>query len=85
MVEYAVRMKKLNSEKQMDHLLIKNKVTKSDIKSLAEKIADFHRRTEIIYKKDVLKISEDFNDLKKKKNFRPKSWAASMEKLLIMQ
>ena len=53
----------------MDHLLIKDKVTKSDIKNLSEKIADFHRHTEIIYKKDFLKIRQDFNDLKEEKEF----------------
>lgn len=67
--DYAVRMKKLNREKQMDQLLIKGQVTKSDIKNLAEKIADFHRHTEIIYKKDFLKIKQDFNDLKEEKEF----------------
>lgn len=69
LTDYAVRMKKLDPEKQMDQLLIKNHVTKSDIKNLAEKIASFHQRTEIIYKKEVLKIREDFNDLKQEKDF----------------
>ena len=69
LTDYAVRMKKLDREKQMDQLLIKDQVTKSDIKNLAEKIADFHRYTEIIYKKDFLKIKQDFNDLKEEKDF----------------
>ena len=68
-VEYAVRMQKLDKEKQMDQLLIKKQVTKPDIKSLADKISNFHSHTEIIYKKDVLKIREDFNDLEQQKEF----------------
>ncbi|MDE3182511.1 MAG: hypothetical protein KGM16_03735 [Bacteroidota bacterium] len=69
LADYAVRMKKLDREKQMDQLLIKDRVTKSDIKNLAEKIADFHRQTEIITKKDFLKIKQDFNDLEQEKEF----------------
>jgi aminoglycoside phosphotransferase family enzyme len=41
LADYVVRMKKPDPEKQMDQLLIKKKVTRSDIKSLAEKIAQF--------------------------------------------
>ena len=69
LTDYAVRMKKLDREKQMDQLLIKDRVTKSDIKNLAEKIANFHHRAEIIYKKDFLKIRQDFNDLEQEKEF----------------
>ena len=67
--DYAVRMYKQDRDKQMDRLLLQNKVSDSDIKNLAEKIALFHKRTEIIYKKDFLDIQEKFNDLEKEKNF----------------
>ena len=49
--DYAVRMYKQDRDKQMDRLLLQNKVSDSDIKNLAEKIAFFHKRTEVIYKK----------------------------------
>ncbi|MGB5205566.1 hypothetical protein [Eudoraea sp.] len=62
-VDYAVRMRKMDRTKQMDKLLVQNKVTKSDIQNLAKKIAVFHRNTVIIYQKDVLGIREEFNDL----------------------
>lgn len=67
--DYAVRMHKLDGEKQMDILLSQNKVTAPDIKNLAEKIAFFHKNTDIIYKKDFLDIQEKFNDLETEKEF----------------
>ena len=67
--DYAVRMYKQDRDKQMDRLLLQNKVSESDIKSLSEKIALFHKRAEIIYKKDILDIQEKFNDLENEKKF----------------
>ena len=67
--DYAVRMYKQDRDKQMDRLLSQNKVSEADIKSLAEKIALFHKRTTIIYKKDMLDIQEKFNDLGNEKKF----------------
>jgi len=68
-VDYAVRMNKVDREMQMDILLMKNKVTETHIRSLADKIAFFHKYTEIIYKKDPLDIQEKFNDLGTEKEF----------------
>ena len=67
--DYAVRMHKLDREKQMDVLLLQNKVTGHHIQQLAEKIAFFHKKTDIIYKKDFLDIQEKFNDLETEKEF----------------
>ena len=55
-IDYAVRMRKLERDKQMDILLLNNKVSTSDIQNLAEKIAAFHKNTNIIYEKDFLEI-----------------------------
>ncbi len=68
-VDYAVRMLKMDGDKQMDRLLVQNKVTKLDIQNLAKKIAVFHENTVIIYQKDVLDIQEDFNDLEGEKGY----------------
>jgi uncharacterized protein len=68
-IDYAVRMYKLAKEKQMDILLLENKVTETDIRKLAEKIASFHKRTEVIYKKNCLDIQEEFKDLVAEKEF----------------
>ncbi|MBI5048666.1 MAG: AAA family ATPase [Deltaproteobacteria bacterium] len=44
-VEYAVKMKRLPSDKMMDNLLKKDNVTDSMIKRIANVIAGFHKRT----------------------------------------
>lgn len=62
-VDYAVRMKKLDRNMQMDVLLLHNKVTSIHIENLAKKIADFHKRTDIVYKKDCWDLHVKFNDL----------------------
>ena len=68
-IDYAVKMNKLDPEKEMDLLLAKNKVTTDDIKKLAEKIASFHKNAIIIYQKDLLDIQEKFNDLEAQKEY----------------
>ena len=68
-IDYAVRMHKQDRNKQMDRLLAENKVSNQDIKNLAEKIAAFHTKTEIIKNKDFLDIQEKFNDLEAEKEF----------------
>ena len=68
-IEYAVRMLKMDRTKQMDQLLIQNKVTKLDIRNLAEKIALFHENTAIIHQKDVMELQVKFNDLEAEKKY----------------
>jgi aminoglycoside phosphotransferase family enzyme len=52
-IDYAVMMKRLNSQKQMDFMLEENKVTKIYISKLAKKISLFHKK--------ALIIENDFN------------------------
>jgi aminoglycoside phosphotransferase family enzyme len=68
-IEYAVRMNKQDKEKQMDALLLKNEVTETDIRNLAEKIAFFHKHTDIIKKANFLDVQEKFNDLESEKEY----------------
>src|SRR6266536_4220126 len=68
-VDYAVRMRKLDRDKQMDKLLLNNKVSATDIQNLAEKIATFHKNTGIIYEKNFLDVQEKFNDLCVEKDY----------------
>ncbi|QEC69186.1 hypothetical protein FRZ67_18405 [Panacibacter ginsenosidivorans] len=68
-IDHAVRMRKMDREKQMDLLLASNKVTQSDIQHLAEKIASFHKRANIIYEKDILDVQKKFNDLGAEKDY----------------
>lgn len=68
-IDYAVKMRKLDSSRQMDLLLMNNKVIDSDIWDLAKKISTFHKNTGVIYEKDVLQIREEFNDLKNEQGY----------------
>ena len=68
-VDYTLKMRKLDTKKQMDVLVAKNEVSESNIEKLAERIADFHKKATIIYKNAVLDIKEMFNDLGEEKEF----------------
>lgn len=68
-VDYVVRMRKVDRNKQMDVLLQNNKVTVGDINNLAEKIARFHRSSAIIYEKDISHLQKDFDDLEREKDY----------------
>jgi len=75
-VDYALKMRKLDPEKQMDVLLGQNRVSETDIKKLAQRIVDFHKNTRIINKKNVLDIGEQFNDLALEKEHISKQLAS---------
>lgn len=62
-IDYVVRMKKLDTTKQMDRLLQDGKVSVKDIQNLAERIASFHQTAEIIRDLDAMDIRVKFNDL----------------------
>lgn len=47
----------------MDVLLEQGKVNERDIKTLAQRIVDFHKSTTIIHQKNVLDLRDKFNDL----------------------
>ncbi len=68
-LDYAVKMRKLDVDKRMDKLLAKNEITANDIKNLAEKIASFHKRTTIIHDKNLEDIRGEFNDLETGKEY----------------
>ena len=82
-IDYAVRMLKMDRTKQMDQLLVQNKVTKSDIQNLANKIAVFHGNTVIIYQKDVLDIRKKFNDLEAEKEYLAAQFNGRMNATII--
>ncbi len=63
-LEYAVQMKRMDSEKQMDRLLKEDKVTQKDIRSLAKVVTDFHQNAEKLYDPFNIEESKDlFNDM----------------------
>ena len=45
-VEYAVKMRQLPAEKMLSSLLRRDRITRSIIKKVAQKIADFHQKAE---------------------------------------
>lgn len=63
-IDYTVRMKRLQTAKQMNLLLGKNLVNKEQIKVLAKKIADFHQGADIIYTPfNKAEARNKFNDI----------------------
>ena len=62
-VDYSLKMRKLDPRRQMDVLLQKDMVSEADIVNLAKCIADFHKSATIIRDRDVFEIREKFNDL----------------------
>lgn len=72
-IDYAVRMRRVEGSRQMDLLLLDNKVTASDMQRLAKKIATFHTGAAIIYQKDLMDIQKKFTDLENEKDFLKES------------
>ncbi len=68
-IDHAVRMFKMNTAKQMDVLLLGDKVTEQNIFDLAKKIAAFHQNTPVIHNKNCLDVQEMFNDLSSQSAF----------------
>jgi aminoglycoside phosphotransferase family enzyme len=63
-VDYALRMKRMDNAKEMDRLLADDKVTTDDIEKLARKIAHFHKNTRVIKNAfRTLKFHEEFADI----------------------
>jgi uncharacterized protein len=63
-VDYALKMKRMDNSKEMDKLLAENKVTKEYIEKLAEKIARFHKNTRVIKNAfRTLEFHEEFADI----------------------
>jgi uncharacterized protein len=61
--DYAVRMRRLNRQKQMDVLLGLNQVTKNDIIHLADHMALFHSKADIVRNVDPMDVRSRFNAL----------------------
>ncbi|HVU57949.1 MAG TPA: hypothetical protein VHD83_22965 [Puia sp.] len=68
-IDHAVMMQEMEPGRRMDLLLKQDKVGFTDIARLAEKVAGFHERTEIIHDKDILDIPLKFADLADEREF----------------
>ncbi len=74
-INYALKMKQLDTSRQMDKLLEKNEVTLRQMEQLADQLADFHATTEKIEAPlRVEKLYEDFADLLKVQDFIAEQW-----------
>lgn len=69
LVDYAVRMNRVDNERQMDKLLLHQQVTPDDIRHLAGKIAAFHELADIVPQKNLASLRFDFNDLNYQQEF----------------
>ncbi|MFO7615407.1 MAG: hypothetical protein R6W71_12295 [Bacteroidales bacterium] len=47
-LDHAVKMKRMDNDREMERLLRKNEVTGADLKKLAAKIAAFHKEAELV-------------------------------------
>ncbi|MDW3649828.1 MAG: hypothetical protein R8P61_22340 [Bacteroidia bacterium] len=63
LIDYAVKMKRLQASRKMDVVIQSGNLKLKDIKKLAIQIADFHRSAEPIRKElDLHRLKADFND-----------------------
>ncbi|HKK74460.1 MAG TPA: hypothetical protein VJ953_05260 [Saprospiraceae bacterium] len=64
LIDYALKMKRMDPERQMDHLLQKGEVSFSDMDAIAQQLAVFHQKAERKYEVvDLATMKEQFNDL----------------------
>lgn len=81
-IDYAVRMRKVDRSRQMDILLRSKQVSQTDIRRLAEKMAAFHLQATIVVDKHWEGMKYEFNDLEKEKEFLKRQLGADRGKLI---
>jgi aminoglycoside phosphotransferase family enzyme len=63
-IDYALKMKRMDNSKEMDKMLAENRVTETHIEKLAEKIARFHKNARVIKNAfRTLEFQEEFADI----------------------
>lgn len=68
-VDYAVKMHKMDDSKQMDILLRKHKVSKKDIYHLAQTISKFHQKVKAVWKENIIRhMIDDMKDIENQKD-----------------
>jgi aminoglycoside phosphotransferase family enzyme len=64
LLDYALKMTKMDPARQMDHLLIDDQVSFQDMNAIARQLVHFHKTTERKYNiVDIDMLKEQFNDL----------------------
>ena len=70
LIDYAVLMKRMDSTKEMDNLLERNRVSNNAIKKLAKQIACFHQNAIVIKNKiQINDLQQKYNDILTVKEF----------------
>ncbi len=82
-VEYAVKMKRLDTARRMDLLLEKDEVSLHDIESIAEQLIPFHQQAEICYTSDRQAIQKKFNALGDEVEYISKNIAPEIAEILM--
>lgn len=68
--DFAIRMKRLRSDKKMDKLLRRRQVKKENIISLAKAVASFHKKADTVTTSfEVSEASKLFNDIRSVRKF----------------
>ncbi len=82
-IDYAIKMKRMQDAKQMHLMLEKNHVTLQHIKALAVLIRNFHDRTEVIHRKfNQDHFSSRFNDILSVSDFVKTSLGGEQVKII---
>ncbi len=69
-IDYALKMKRMDNSKAMDKLLAENKVTSAHIDKLAKKVAGFHKNARVIKNAfGTLEFHEEFADISNQYDF----------------
>ena len=69
-IDYALKMRRMDESRQMNLLLEKGEVTLEHIRQLATKLANFHSRAEVVKTEpDLRAMQADFADILQVKNF----------------
>jgi uncharacterized protein len=63
-IDYCLQMKRMDSTREMDKLLVKNQVTEAEVKEIALELAAFHKKANLIIRPyDEQRLKNDFADI----------------------
>jgi len=75
LVEYAVKLKRLDPDRQMDHMLEQGQVQGQHLRALAHQLADFHRQAQVVDKPEVVaELRDTFEGLAEVKPLLKPHW-----------
>lgn len=80
-IDYAVQMKRMDNNKEMDKLLKNKKVNTRQIDKLAKKVSGFHKQARVINKPfNINNLKEDYSDIKSVGSYVKKMAGENWEK-----